>query len=156
MAADRREAVNLVLNQIFQDEPGITAAETLLEFARRNSIARHHRVSRKDAAEFLRPEGRAQVYKDVAQQWPGKIQKPVEPDHVFDLDGLDLQRQSPSTAAQGGMKHVLLLLDRYSRKLYGRALPNRSAGVTVPAVQDMLREAREDDAKPRPGSGRHH
>ena len=106
------------------------------------------RIPLKIAENFMSDEGRAQVYKDVAQQWPGKIQKPVEPDHVFDLDGLDLQRQSPSTAAQGGMKHVLLLLDRYSRKLYGRALPNRSAGVTVPAVQDLLREAREDDAHP--------
>ena len=45
---------------------------------------------------------------------------------------------------------MLLLLDRYSRKLYGRALPNRSAGVTVPAVLDMLQQAREDDAKPDP------
>ena len=40
---------------------------------------------------------------------------------------------------------MLLLLDRYSRKLYARALPSRSRDVTIPAVQQMLAEARADN-----------
>ena len=63
--AIRREALTDVFREIYEREPAITSADVLLEFARRNSIARHHRVSRKDAAEFLRPEGRAQVYKSA-------------------------------------------------------------------------------------------
>ena len=60
--AIRQEALTDVFQAIYDREPAITSADVLLEFARRNSIARHHRVSRKDAAEFLRPEGRSQVY----------------------------------------------------------------------------------------------
>ena len=63
--AIRREALTDVFREIYDREPAITSADMLLEFAKRNPIARHHRVSRKDAAEFLRPEGRAQVYKRV-------------------------------------------------------------------------------------------
>ena len=58
MAADRREAVNLVLNQIFQDEPGITAAETLLEFARRSADGRNLRIKRQEAVDLLRGKWR--------------------------------------------------------------------------------------------------
>ena len=65
MAAHRREAVNLVLNQIFRDEPGITAADTLLEFARRSADGRNLRIKRQEAVDFLRGKGRYQVYKRV-------------------------------------------------------------------------------------------
>ena len=61
--AIRREALTDVFREIYDREPAITSADMLLEFARRNPIAKHHRVSRKDAAAFLGPEGRAQVYK---------------------------------------------------------------------------------------------
>ena len=59
--AIRREALTDVYQAIYDREPAITSADVLLELARRNTIARHHRVNRKDAAEFLRPEGKYQV-----------------------------------------------------------------------------------------------
>ena len=60
--AIRRAALTGVFRDIYDREPAITSADMLLEFARRNPIAKHHRVNRNDAAAFLRPEGRAQVY----------------------------------------------------------------------------------------------
>ena len=72
----RKEALTDVFQSIYDREPAITSADVLLEFARRNQIARHHRVTRKDAVEFLRPEGRYQVYKRVPVEWPGRISKP--------------------------------------------------------------------------------
>ena len=57
MAAERREAVNLVLNQLFRDEPGITSADILLEFARRSADGRNLRIKRQEAVDFLRGEG---------------------------------------------------------------------------------------------------
>ncbi len=57
--AVRRAALKNVFKEIYDREPAITSADVLLEFARRNQIARHHRVNRKDAADDLRPkEGR--------------------------------------------------------------------------------------------------
>ena len=53
-----REALTDVFQAIYDREPVITSADVLLEVARRNSIARHHRVSRNDATAFLRPEVR--------------------------------------------------------------------------------------------------
>ena len=91
----------------------------LLEFAKRNSIARHHRVNRNDAAAFLRPEGRSQVYKRVPVEWPGRISKPTETDVRFDLDLWDGRTQAP---ADQPVKWVMLLQDRFSRKLYGIGL----------------------------------
>ena len=84
--AIRREALTDVFREIYEREPAFTAADVLLEFARRNPIARHHRVSRKDAAEFLRPEGRCQVCKRVPVEWPGRISNPTETDVRLDLD----------------------------------------------------------------------
>ena len=104
--AIRREALTDVFREIYEREPAITSADVLLEFARRNPIARHHRVSRKDAAEFLRPEGRAQVYKRVPVEWPGRISKPTETDVRFDLDLWDGRTQAP---ADQPVKRVMLL-----------------------------------------------
>ena len=112
--AIRREALKNVFQAIYDREPAITSANVLLEFARRNQIARHHRVNRKDAAEFLRPEGRYQVYKRVPVEWPGRISKPTETDVRFDLDLWDGRTQAP---ADQPVKFVMLLQDRFSRKL---------------------------------------
>ena len=49
---------------------------------------------------YLKGEGRSEEYKEVAQQWPGKIQRPTEPDKNFDMDGIDLQRISPNVPEQ--------------------------------------------------------
>ena len=81
----RQATLEDVFQAIYDREPAITSADVLLEFARRNQIARHHRVNRNDAAAFLRPEGRAQVYKRVPVEWPGRISKPTETDVRFDL-----------------------------------------------------------------------
>ena len=78
-------------------------------------------------------------------------QRPVEPAPNFDLGGLDLLWQSPAAQAE---KHVLLLLDRYTRKLYARALPNRWRQVSIPAVQEMLAEARADNPEDNEKAGR--
>ena len=70
---ERREAVNLVLDQIFRDEPGITSADTLLEFSRRSADGRNLRIKRQEVIEFLRSKGRWQVYKRVPQEREGTI-----------------------------------------------------------------------------------
>ena len=147
MAGAWARDVVALFRRIFDSRPGITSPDQLWEPARRTPEGRRLRVTREGAKEWMKDAGRSQIYKDVAVQWPGKIQRPVQTDVLFDLDGLDLQRQSPSTAAQGGMKHVLLLLDRYSRKLYGRAMDTRRARETADAVKSMLAEADADDAE---------
>ena len=94
--AIRKAVLKGAFQNIYDREPALTSADVLLEFARRNSIARHHRVSRKDAAEFLRPEGRAQVCKRVPVEWPGRISKPTETDVRPDLDLGDGRTQAPA------------------------------------------------------------
>ena len=59
----------------------------------------------------MKGEGRSEVYKEVAQQWPGKISRPVEPDKVFDMGSIDLQRISTDNPAQENKKHILVSLD---------------------------------------------
>ena len=61
MAAQRREAVSLVLNRIFSNKPGITSADTLLEFARRSADGRNLLIKRQEAADLLRGKGRYQI-----------------------------------------------------------------------------------------------
>ena len=94
--AIRREALTDVFRDIYEREPALTSVDVLLEFARRNPIARHHRVNRKDAAEFLRPKGRAQVFQRVPVEWPGRISKPTETDVRFDLELWDGRTQAPA------------------------------------------------------------
>ena len=139
--AIRREALTDVFREIYEREPAITSADMLLEFARRNPIARHHRVSRKDAAEFLRPEGRAQVYKRVPVERPGRISKPTETDQTFDLDIWDGRTTAP---ADQPVKFVMLLQDRFSRKLYGIGLESRQTNALLDAFNTLYACARSD------------
>ena len=120
--AVRRAALTDVFQGIYDREPALTSADVLLEFARRNQIARHHRVNRKDAVEFLRPEGRYQVYKKVPVEWPGRISKPTETDVRFDLDLWDGRTQAPEAQA---IKFVIMLQDRFSRKLYDMGVASK-------------------------------
>ena len=106
----------------------MNSADMLLEFARRSPIAKHHRVSRKDAAQFLRPEGRAQ--ERVPVEWPGRISKPTETDVRFDLDLWDGRTRAP---ADQPVKCVMLLQDRFSHKLYGIGLESRQTNVMLDA-----------------------
>ena len=124
--AVRRAALTDVFQGIYDREPALTSADVLLEFARRNQIARHHRVNRKDATDFLRPSGRAQVYKKVPVEWAGRISKNPETDSRFDLDLWDGRTQAPEAQPT---KWVMLLQDRFSRKLYGIGLQSRQTDV---------------------------
>ena len=138
MAAARRDNINELFELILLQEPAVTGPEELLEFARRNSIARHHRVSRRDATEFLRPEGRAQVYKRVPVEWPGRISKPTETDVRFDLDLWDGRTQAP---ADQPVKWVMLLQDRLSHELYGIGLESRQTNVLLDAFNTLYARA---------------
>ena len=81
------EARATLFQDIYDSRPGMTSADQLWELARRREEGKRLRVTRADAKEFLKDSGRAQIYKDVAVQWPGKIQRPTETDVLFDLDG---------------------------------------------------------------------
>ncbi len=113
----------------------------LLEFARRDAVARHHRPTRKDASEFLQPEGRYQVYKKVPVEWPGRISKHPETDTRFDLDLGDGRTQAPDTQP---IKWVMLLQDRFSRKLYGMGLQSQQTDVLLGAFNALMGQARAD------------
>ena len=126
--AIRREALTDVFRAIYDREPVITSADVLLEFARRNSIARKHRVGRTDAAAFLRPGGRYRVCRRVPVEWPGRISKPTETDVRFDLDLWDGRTQAPASQP---VKWVMLLQDRFSRKLYSIGLETRQTSVLL-------------------------
>ena len=79
-------------------------------------------MSRKDAADFFRPEGWYQVDKRVPVEWAGRTSKPTETDVRFDLDICDGRKQAPETQY---IKQVMLLQDRFSRKLHGIGLASR-------------------------------
>ena len=110
--AVRKAALDDVFRKIYQREPAITSADVLLELARRDPVATHHRPKRQDAADFLKPEGTYQVYKRVPVEWPGRISKNPETDTRFDLDLWDGRTQAPERPAT---KWVMLLQDRFSR-----------------------------------------
>ena len=84
------------------------------------------------------------MYKEVAQQWPGAISRPVEPDKSFDMDSIDLQRISTDDPAQEGKKHILVLLDRFSRRVYAEATATRSVTESIRAFTKMLRDAKAE------------
>ena len=138
MAADRREAVSLVLNQIFQDEPGITAAETLLEFARRSADGRILRIKRQEAVDFLRGKGRYQVYKQVPVEWEGTISKHPQTDTRFDLDIADLRTQAAAVPDQMGYKFVMLMQDRFPRLLGGLPTETRQVPQLTASLNTLL------------------
>ena len=95
--AGRTAALNLTFQEIYEQEPAITSADVLLEFAKRTLRGRHLRVSRADAKRFLEPSGRMQVYKKVPVEWAGRISKPTETNVRFDLDIWDGRTQAPET-----------------------------------------------------------
>ena len=139
--AVRRASLTEVFQKIYVREPALTSADVLLEFARRDPVARHYRPTRKDASDFLRPEGRYQVYKRVPVEWPGRISKPTETDVRFDLDLWDGRTQAPEAQA---IKWVMLLQDRFSRKLFGIGVDSRQTDVLIDAFNTLLGRARAD------------
>ena len=107
MAADpRAPLIRQVFQEIVDQEPAVTSADVLLEFARRTREGRRLRITRADAAAFLAPTGTAQVYKRVPVEWKCAVSKPSETDVRFDLDLWDGRAQAPETQA---VKWVMLL-----------------------------------------------
>ena len=106
-SAEETKEIFELLHDIFTKKSGITSADTLWERARRTKKGRELCVTKKHAETYLKGEGRSEVYKEVAQQWPGAISRPVEPDKVFDMDSIDLQRISTDDPAQEGEKYIL-------------------------------------------------
>ena len=104
-------------------------------------MARHHRPTRKDASDFLQPEGRYQVYKKVPIEWGGTISKHPETDTRFDLDLWDGRTQAPDAQP---IKWVMLLQDRFSRKLYGLGVDSRQTDVLLGAFNTLFGQARND------------
>ena len=145
--AGRTAALSQVFQEIYEREPAITSAEVLLEFARRTQRGRHLRVNRADAKNFLEPSGRTQVYKRVPVEWAGRISKPTETDTKFDLDLWDGRTQAPETQ---DIKWVMLLQDRFSRKLYGIGLATRQTNVLIDAFNTLLQRA-QSDGRPQTG-----
>ena len=70
------KAIFELLHDIFTKKSGITNADTLWERARRTRKGRELGVTKKHAETYLKGEGRSEVYKEVAQQWPGKYLAP--------------------------------------------------------------------------------
>ena len=83
--AVRRATLNDKFARIYQREPAITSADVLLEFARRDPVARHWRPKRQEAVEFLRPEGTYQVYKKFPSSGLEGLVKIQRPTHGLTL-----------------------------------------------------------------------
>ena len=92
-----------------------------------------------DAAAFLRPGGRYRVCRREPVEWPGRISKPTETDVRFDLDLWDGRTQAPASQP---VKWVMLLQDRFSRKLYGNGLETRQTTVLLDAFNTLFTRAR--------------
>ena len=76
MAEQRGRDISALFSDIFNRRQGITSADTLWELARRTPEGRRLRVTLALAREWMKDEGRGQVYKQVPQQWPGKFNAP--------------------------------------------------------------------------------
>ena len=145
--SDDQEAMEIAsfLETLFKSKPGLTSPDRLYSAARRQARGRALRITKEHVRGFLEDEGRHHVYKEKAARWPGEIQKPSEPDRVFDLDGLDLRKQSPDIAEQEGYQHILMMQDRFTRKLFAVPLKTRGVRETLDAVKEMLRQAEAED-----------
>ena len=73
-----------------------------------------------------------------------KISRPVEPDKVFDMDSIDSQRLSTDDPAQENKKHILVLLDRFSGRVYAEATATRQVTESIAMLTKMLRDAKAE------------
>ena len=74
-------------------------------------------------------------------KWPGRISKPTETDVRFGLDLWDGRTQAPATQP---VKWVILLQDRFSRKLYGIGKETRQTNALLDASNTLFARARSD------------
>ena len=83
----------------------------------------------KEVQAFLNDKGRAQVFKEVKQEWPSRIRKPLKPGVHFAIDGLDWKTQAPQKEQPGhreqeGSKFILCMVDRATRIFFCTAVEN--------------------------------
>ena len=81
------------------------------------------------------------MYKKVPVEWAGRISKNPETDTRFDLDLWDGRTQAPDAQET---KWVMLMQDRFSRKLDGIGLQSRQTDVLIDAFNTLLAQARSD------------
>ena len=82
------------------------------------------------------------MHKRVPVEWPGRISKPTETDVRLDLDLWDGRTQAP---VEQPVKFVMLLQDRFGRKLYGIGLKSRQTDVLLDAFNVLFASARSDE-----------
>jgi hypothetical protein len=88
---------------VFEENPGITSAADLRDFAKDAEQDEENQVkpTYEEVKAFLGGQGRSQVHKEVKQEWPGRINKPLGPGLHFAIDGLDWKSQTPKTEQSG-------------------------------------------------------
>ena len=69
------------------------------------------------------------------------------------MDSIELSRISTDDPAQEGKKHILVLLDRFSRRVYAEATVTRQMTESRRALTKMLRDAEAEP--PPPSLGEH-
>ena len=60
------------------------------------------------------------------------------------MDSIDLQRLSTDDPAQENKKHILVLLDRFSRRVYAEATATRQVTESIAMLTKMLRDAKAE------------
>jgi len=121
--ASRDERLKELLSRVFEEQGAITSVEA------EEGIEHPVNPTYKDVKDFLGDKGRSQVFKEVKQEWPSRIRKPLRPGIHFAIDGLDWKTQAPQSEQPGfkeqqGYKFILCMIDRATRKLLGASFEN--------------------------------
>ena len=112
-------------------ELGQPGANKLYQAAQRRGLD----VDRKAVADFVRPQGERQVFRDrpVAT---GKIVAT----RINDRWAADLIDYASRSQAKGD-QYILIVQDIFSRRVWGKALTDKTAESTLSAFKDIVREA---------------
>ena len=137
--ADRLQAL---LSRVYEEQGAALSVNDLRDFAKDAEEDEENKVNPtyKEVQAFLGDKGRSQVFKEVKQEWPSRIRKPLRPGVHFAIDGLDWKTQAPLKEQPGhreqeGYKLILCMIDRATRKFFARPRRTRAAGrtATLPA-----------------------